>query len=53
MAIQIPNIAKIAKKDPDLSEALLKVQTYVNNNVTPVQGNRLPKPPINATNNTA
>lgn len=52
MALNIPNLDRITKDDPKLGEALVKTQQYVNQNVVLVPGNRVPKPPVNATNNT-
>ena len=49
MAVTLPNLDRIQKLDPKLGEALKQVQTYVNENVTPVTGNRTPKPPIDPT----
>lgn len=49
MALQIPNLDRISKENPKLAEALLKVQQYTNTNVTPVNGNKIPPPPILAT----
>lgn len=45
MALTLPNLDEIAKKDPKLGEALQQVKTYVNQNVTPVAGNKLAPPP--------
>ncbi len=49
MAVTIPNLDKIQKQDPKMGEALKKVQTYLNENVTPAPGNRTPVPPFNPT----
>lgn len=50
MAVTIPNLDRIAKWNPKFGEAFQKLQNYVNQNVTPTQGNRVPAPPISATN---
>ena len=47
MALVVPNLDRIQKEYPKLGEALLKLQTYTNQNVTPAAGNRLPTPPFN------
>jgi hypothetical protein len=44
MALTIPNLDQINKKDPKTAEALTKVQSYVNLNVNPVAGNRVVPP---------
>lgn len=44
MALTIPNLDQINKKDPKTAEALTKVQNYVNLNVNPVPGNKVPPP---------
>ena len=44
MSLRIPNIDRIAKENPPLAEALLKVQNYVTANVTPVAGNKQTTP---------
>lgn len=53
MALNLPSIDRITKENPKLGEALVKAQQYVNQNVALIAGNRLPKPPVDATNNTA
>ena len=47
MALTIPNLDRVTKDDPLTGEALVKVQQYVNQNVTPVAGNKVPPPPTN------
>lgn len=49
MALNIPNLDRITKDDVKTGEALVKVQQYVNQNVTPAAGNRTPVPPIDPT----
>ena len=49
MAFTIPNLDKLQKQDPKLGEALQKIQNVTNLNVAPAAGNRVPKPPIDAT----
>lgn len=53
MALNLPNLDRITKVDPKLGETLKRVQDYTNENVTPVAGNKVPKPPVNAVRNTA
>lgn len=48
MALTVPNLDRIQKLDPNLGEALQKIQKYTNANVTQVTGNRVPPPPVNA-----
>ena len=42
--LNIPNLEQVSKKDPKLGEALKKVQTYINANVTPTPGNKQTAP---------
>jgi hypothetical protein len=49
VALTVPNLDRIAKDNPKLGELAKKVQDYVNANVTPVAGNRVPAPPIDPT----
>lgn len=44
MAINIPNLDREQKKDAPLGEAIQKVQTYINANVSVVAGNKVPPP---------
>jgi hypothetical protein len=44
VALTIPNLDKIMKVDPKLGEALQKIQSYTNLNVTPVPGNKKQAP---------
>lgn len=44
MALKIPNLDEIQKRDPKLGEALKKQQDYVNANVAPVAGNKVQPP---------
>jgi hypothetical protein len=50
MSLNIPNIDRISKDDPKLGEALAKVQTYTNANVSQTAGNRVAPPPTNPGN---
>lgn len=47
--LNVPNLDRLTREDPHLGEALKKLQDYVTQNVTPVTGNRVAVPPINAT----
>jgi hypothetical protein len=53
LALNVPNQDRIAKANPKLGEALRKLEIYSNQNVPTVPGNRTPRPPIDATRNTA
>jgi hypothetical protein len=53
VSLIIPSVAKISKENPKLGEALLKIQQYANQNIAAVPGNRLGKPPVDATGGTA
>lgn len=44
MALTIPNLDRIQKENPKLGEALQKEQTFINNNVAVVPGNRQAAP---------
>ena len=44
MSLVIPNVDRIAKADPRLAEALLKVQQFTNQNVAPTVGNKVSPP---------
>lgn len=44
MALRLPNLTEISKKDPKIAEALEKVQTYVTANTTPAAGHRKTAP---------
>jgi hypothetical protein len=49
MALTLPNLDRVQKSDPKLGEALQKIQNYANLNIKPAAGNRIAKPPIDAT----
>lgn len=46
--VNVPNLDRITRESPHLGEAIKKLQDYVTQNVTPVTGNRVAAPPINA-----
>ncbi len=50
MALVVNNLDHIIKADPRLGEALLRVQTFTNENVKPATGNRPAPPPTTLTN---
>lgn len=52
MAITIPSLDRISKENPELAEALKKVQDYTNQNVVPIAGNRQAPPFTNPANPT-
>lgn len=49
MSLIIPNVDRISKESPKLGEALLKIQQFTNQNVSPTVGNKV-APPIAISN---
>ena len=50
MSLVVPNLPTLNKKDPQLGEALKAVQSFVNLNVAPAVGNKVPAPPTDIVN---
>jgi hypothetical protein len=46
MALTIPNLPDIVKRDPKTAEALQKIQQFVNQNTVLVAGNKVAPPPF-------
>jgi hypothetical protein len=44
LALKVPNIQDIEKRDPKTGEALKKIEAFVNLNVTPAAGNKVAAP---------
>jgi hypothetical protein len=52
MSLNVPNLDQITHESPRLGETLKTVQTFINNNVAPVKGNRRAAPPKSLANPT-